>query len=158
MAIAANNSFKLASVDIKAAFLQSRTLDRDVFMKPPPDIRKEGIIWRLKKPLYGLDDASRKFWFQVKEVLREIGLKVMEGDEAFYYLHRDGELLGAVITHVDDFTLAGTENFIKEVLETISRELTVSKIEKEKFRYTGIDVSAVDNGIEVQMEDYVDSL
>ena len=62
MAVAANNSFKLASVDIRAAFLQSRTLDRDVFMKPPPDIRKEGVIWRLKKPLYGLDDASHKFW------------------------------------------------------------------------------------------------
>ena len=27
----------------------------------------------------------------------------MEGDEAFYYLHRDGELNGTVITHVDDF-------------------------------------------------------
>ena len=62
MAIAANNGFRLASVDIRAAFLQSRTLHRDVFMKPPPDIKKEGIIWRLKKPLYGLDDASHKFW------------------------------------------------------------------------------------------------
>ena len=129
MAVAANSNFKLASVNIRAAFLQSRTLDRDVFMKPPPDIRKEGVIWRLKKPLYGLDDASRKFWLWVKEVLREIELNVMEGDKAFYYLHRDGELLGAVITHVDDFTLSGTESFIKEVLETISRELTVTKIE-----------------------------
>ena len=48
--------------------------------------------------------------------------------------------MGAVITHVDDFTLAGTELFIKEVLETISRELTVSKIERDNFRYTRIDV------------------
>ena len=95
-------NIKLASVDIRAAFLQSRTLDRDVFMLPPPNIRKPGIIWRLKKPLYGLDDTSQKFWLQVKEVLKEIGLKVMEGDEAFYYLHRDGELIGAVITHVDN--------------------------------------------------------
>ena len=34
MAIAANSDFKLASVDIRAAFLQSRTLDGDVFMPP----------------------------------------------------------------------------------------------------------------------------
>ena len=40
MAVAANNGFKLASVDIRAAFLQSRTIHRDVFMKPHPDIRK----------------------------------------------------------------------------------------------------------------------
>ena len=52
----------------------------------------------------------------------------MEGDEVFYYLHRDGELIGTIITHVDNFTLAGTEAFINEVLETVSRELTVSKI------------------------------
>ena len=49
--------------------------------------------------------------------MKTIGLKVMEGDEAFYYLHRDGDLIGTVITHVDDFTLAGTEAFINEVLE-----------------------------------------
>ena len=66
--------------------------------------------------------------------MREIGLKVMEGDEAFYYLHQDGELIGAVITQVDDFTLAGTEDFIKEVLETVAKELTVSKIERDSFR------------------------
>ena len=82
----------------------------------------------------------------------------MEGDEAFYYLHRNGDLMGAVITHVDDFTLAGTKEFIKEVLEAVERELTVSKIEKDKFRYTGIDVSTVGDGIEIEMEDYVESL
>ena len=46
-------------------------------------------------------------------------------------------------THGDDFTLAGTEEFIKEVLETVGRELTVSKIEKGKFRYRGVDVTTV---------------
>ena len=59
---------------------------------------------------------------------------------------------------MDDFTLAGTEDFIREVLETISRELTVSKIEKDNFRYTGIEISTTNNGIEIQMEDYVESL
>ena len=55
----------------------------------------------------------------------------MEGDEAFYYLYRNAELIGTVITHVDDFTLAGKDEFINEVLETVSRELTVSKIERD---------------------------
>ena len=58
LAISANSDFKLSSVDIRAGFLQSWTLDRDVFMLPPPDIKKPGMIWKLKKPLYDLDDAS----------------------------------------------------------------------------------------------------
>ena len=64
----------------------------------------------------------------------------MEGDEAFYYLYRNGDLIGTVITHVDDFTLVGTEAFVNKVIETVSQELTVSKIERDNFRYTGIDV------------------
>ena len=47
LAIAANNGFKLASVDIRAAFLRSIKLDRFFFVKPVPDILKEGIIWSL---------------------------------------------------------------------------------------------------------------
>ena len=62
MAVAANEGFQLASVDIRAAFLQAKTLDRDVFVKPPEDVKKNNVIWKLRKPLYGLDDASRKFW------------------------------------------------------------------------------------------------
>ena len=85
-------------------------------------------------------------------------MKVLEGDEAFYYLHRNGELIGAVITHVDDFTLAGTEEFVNEVINTVAEELTVSKIERENFRYTGIDVKTVEDGVEIDMQDYVDSL
>ena len=62
MAVAANEEFHLASVDIRAAFLQSCVLDCDVFVLPPENIRKPGKVWKLKKPLYGLDDALRKFW------------------------------------------------------------------------------------------------
>ena len=42
MAMAANSRFKLASVDIRAAFLQSKVLNRDVFVEPPSDIKKPG--------------------------------------------------------------------------------------------------------------------
>ena len=40
-------------------------------------------------------------------------------------MHRHRELIGAVITHIEDFTLAGTQEFIDEVLKAIEEELTV---------------------------------
>ena len=51
MAISTNIGFKLASVDIRAAFLQSKVLDRNVYIEPPSDVKKPGILWKLKKPL-----------------------------------------------------------------------------------------------------------
>ena len=50
-AVAANQDFNLRSIDIRAAFLQANELDREVFLMPPKDIRKEGYVWKLKKPL-----------------------------------------------------------------------------------------------------------
>ena len=86
-------------------------------------------------------------------------MKVMEGDEAFYYHHDDeGNLKGAVITHVDDFTIVGIVSFIEEVLDMIERELTISKIERDKFCFTGLDVSTKEDRIEIEMTDYVASL
>ena len=73
-AVAANLDFEIASVDIRAAFLQSKELKRDVFVVPPKDISKLGVIWKLKKPLYGLNDASRRFWLRVKEVFHGMNL------------------------------------------------------------------------------------
>ena len=59
--VAANEDFTLRSIDIRAAFLQARGLDREVFLEPPKDVKSEGKIWLLKKPLYGLNNTSRKF-------------------------------------------------------------------------------------------------
>ena len=77
-AVAANQDFKLRSIDIRVAFLQVRELDRDAFLMPPKDIRKEGYVWKLKMPLYGLNDASRKFWLRVKDLFGELLLQRLE--------------------------------------------------------------------------------
>ena len=158
MALAANNGFKLVSMDIRAAFLQAKMLDREVYMKPPEDIKKQGKIWRLLKPLYGLDDASRKFWLKVKETLTELGLKTLSGNEAFYYDNKNGKLLGAVLSHVDDFTVAGEEEFVKRIVKGVSDKFTMSKAEEDEFRFTGLDVKAKNGKIEVSMEDYASSV
>lgn len=113
----------------------------------------------MKKPLYGLDDASRKFWLWIKEVfLCEIGLCTIDGDEAFYYLNENGVLYGAILTQVDVFNIARTPDFINKVINYVGHELNVSNIEENIFSFTGLDIKVVDDGIEVSMEDYTNSL
>ena len=57
--VAGNEKWEIEGSDVRAAFLQSEDLEREVFIEPPPQRRKPGLIWKLRKPAYGLNDASR---------------------------------------------------------------------------------------------------
>ena len=59
----------LKSIDISAAFLQAEDLKRNLYIEPPKDLKEDGVVWRLKKPLYGLNDAGRRFWLRIKKIL-----------------------------------------------------------------------------------------
>ena len=63
-----------------------------------------------------------------------------------------------MLTHVDDFKVAGTTEFVEEIISVVERELTVSKVEEDVFRYTGLDVKTVADRIEISIEDYSRSL
>ena len=116
------------------------------------------MIWKLLKPLYGLDDASRKFYLKVRETLKNLGLNTLPGDDAVYYQHKNGKLIGMILSHVDDFTIAGTKAFVDRIIKGIKKKFTVSKIEENNFRFTGLDVKTNDEQIEISMEDYADSI
>ena len=38
-------------------------------MEPPLEKKKEGIIWKLRKLVYGMNDAGRRWFFKVEESL-----------------------------------------------------------------------------------------
>ena len=110
MALAANFHFKLASVDICAAFLHIKVLDREVYVEPPLDFKNQGIVWKSNKPLNGLDNASPKFWLRVRDIfLNKLHLKTI-GDKAFYFRNLDGDFHGAVLTHVNNFVVTAQIN------------------------------------------------
>ena len=85
-------------------------------------------------------------------------MKTLPGDEAFYYKNEGGKLKGMIITHVDDFQIAGDDEFHEKVLTKLKDTLTVSKVEKDQYRFTGIDVKKAGDSIELSMEDYAGSI
>ena len=56
---AATCGWDICSLDVKSAFLQGNMIKREVYVKPPKDIRENGRVWKLKRCLYGLSDAPR---------------------------------------------------------------------------------------------------
>ena len=43
-------------------------------------------------------------------------------------------------------------DFVDEVLSVVGKELTISKMEEDSFRYMGHDVNVISDGIEILME------
>ena len=120
----------MRAIDIRAAFLQANELDQEVFVEPPTDIRKEGVIWKLIKLLYGLKEAIINFWLHMKKVFKEVWLKTVTGDEAYYYKYKKDSLEGIVLTHMDYFSMAGNNDFLNELERKVREELNVSKVDK----------------------------
>ena len=101
--------------------LEISKLEDNEFIFTGMDVKKEGKIWKLKKPLYGLNDVSRKFWLKVREVFDECGLRILDGDEVFYFRHdKNGNFDGMVSSHLDDFILARIENFLEEITRKLA--------------------------------------
>jgi len=119
-------------------------LDIDVYLLPTKDIKKEGYIWRLKKPFYGLNYASQKFCLSVNKLFAELGLPILKGDEAMFCRKTEfGKVEGMISTCVDDFDIAGEPSFVDMITKKVSEVLDVSKLEDDKFRYTEIDIEKV---------------
>ena len=59
---------------------------------------------------------------------------------------------------MDDFLITGSDRFIEDILGLINDQLKVSKVERGKFRFTGIDIEEKPDGIHISMEDYVKSI
>ena len=101
--LAAHYRWEIQTADIKCAFLQGESIDRDIFLKPPKERYVKGILWKMKKPAYGLTDASRKFYLEFCAALKELGCTPSKYDPAMYLYYDENHILqGLALTHVDD--------------------------------------------------------
>ena len=158
LALAANQEFPIKVMDAKSAFLQGATLDRNVFMEPPIEIKKPGIVWKLRKSVYGLYDASRRWYLAVKTELKNFGMECVSGDEAFFSMRKDGELFGMTVLHVDDFLVAGKPEFLDTLGWKLKTRFTFGKIELNKFKFTGLNIEQKYDGIYVDQMEYIQSI
>ena len=66
LSIVCQRKWNLQSIDIKTAFLQGDSLKREIFVKPPPEAQCDlSILWKLKKCVYGLTDASLMWYDRI---------------------------------------------------------------------------------------------
>ena len=155
---ASTMNWELHSLDISSAFLQGNQLERPVFIKPPADICEEGKIWRLKRCIYGLNDAPREWYDRVCTEMKNLGGRISLYDRSVFMWHNEEGLEGVITTHVDDFEYCGTSAWHKRVVDKLCELFQISKKSKGAFKYIGLNINQNGDEIFVDQQTYIDGL
>ena len=150
-----SRGWKVKSFDITAAFLQGEEIDRKVVIRPPPEANCTGL-WLLRKAVYGLGDAPRKFYLKVRKELLKMGLQQSSTDPALFIHRIGGETCGVVVAHVDDFYYGGVDSFCTALMKNIKSIFSLSSESCGSFRYVGFDVVQNNENITFNQTSYLE--
>ena len=158
MALAAANKWQVKCQDVTSAFLQAKKLERKIYVIPPPECGyTEPTLWKLIRPMYGLDEASFLWYETIRDYLEEKGCKRPMSDPAFFYWHKDGKLEGILTTWVDDVFSCGTDNFKREVMELLTDRFKFGAFHQGDFKVLGMNIIHRGADIYICQDDYIKS-
>ena len=139
--ITASSKWTIQSIDITSAFLQGKEMDREVYLIPPPEYKTKGVLWKLKKCVYGLSDAARMWYDMVKDQITSAGIEKCPHDDAFFYWFRDDCISGMMSIHVDDFMFSGDSNFTELLASSVMQRFAVGSQLESEFNFLGLHVN-----------------
>ena len=152
-----HHGWVIHSLDVKSAFLQGDLLKREVFLKPPKEANTNALR-RLNKCVYGLTDASRRWYLRVDSVFKSLNMECIVLDEAVYIWRDQGSVEGIICIHVDDFIWTGSDRFKLLVIEKIWDEFYISTQDHGSFKYLGLQIDQSQGRILVDQKHYVESI
>ena len=159
LSLCASKCWKVKTTDIKSAFLQGNPIDRDVFIIPPREAEvPEGKIWKLRRCLYGLNDAARKFYDSVVMELKRLGCTQSKCDPALFYYKKKSKLCGILVSHIDDFLHSGNDIFDSEIMDKLRRRFVAGKLADSDFSYVGFRIQQDAQGIVLDQTKYVSEM
>lgn len=99
--LAVKYGLQIHQMDAVTAFLQGE-IDSEVYMYLPPGYEQENKVCKLKKPIYGLKQASRQWNKKLNTALIEIGMTRSNIDPCVYYRIIDENDMLFIAVYVDD--------------------------------------------------------
>lgn len=160
LTLANMKNWKCSSLDVKSAFLQSHKLEREIYLNPPKDIKKKDILWKIKKPIYGLKDSAKNWYCSLRSELLVLGCieSILDPTVFCYY---DGKVLkGLFICHVDDFLYGGCgdDHFKRNVIDQIVKKYDISARYDISFKYIGLNIEQMESGIKIEQKEFANSM
>ena len=159
MLTASAKNWKICSIDVASAFLQGNQIEREVYIRPPVELCDEDKVWRLKRCLYGLNDAPREWYNKIYEEFIQSGAVRSTLDNAMFMWYDENDvLIGHLVSHVDDFNYTGTDEWQRVVMNAIKGKFNISAESESNFIYLGLNVCQAAGKITIDQRHYIDKL
>ena len=158
LTVSCQRKWKVHSINIKTAFLQGEMINRDVYLRPPSEAACANKVWKLKKCVYGLTDASLRWYDRVVDFMHSTQGKKSALDPALFHWQNNNQVIGLVAVHVDDFIWCGNIEFKNTVINDLRRTFLVGKEETKCFQYLGVQLKQSLMGISMDQYHYINSL
>ncbi|XP_034684089.1 uncharacterized mitochondrial protein AtMg00810-like [Vitis riparia] len=142
-------------MDVNNAFLHG-DLHEEIYMSPPPGLqqqREENLVCRLHKSLYGLKQASRRWFAKFSEVIQSASYAQSRVDYSLF-TRKQGKSFTALLIYVDDILITGNDPVsIATTKNFLHSHFHLKDLGDLKY-FLGIEVSASKNGIFISQRKY----
>jgi hypothetical protein len=152
------HNYEIHHIDFKTAFLNG-VIQEEVYIKLPAgcgdDTNKFAI---LLKTLYGLHQAPREWYSQLKELFKSKGLNFnqSQGDPCIFYGYINNNLI-IVAIYVDDNFIIGFKKEINKLKEVLKSAFKMEDLGEISY-IIGIRVDRNNLKLELSQEAFIDSL
>ena len=127
LTVAQAKGWSVRTADVSTAFLHA-TLTEDVYIRPPAEYYPAGgVIWKLKRALYGLKNNPRLWQDHFASVMNEHDFVRTKCDSNLYY-HKSLRLY--IVCYVDDLLLLGDDDLIVSTLSALNKSLLLRETGK----------------------------
>lgn len=119
--------YSIGFADISTAFLHA-TLDENIYVWPPCEFYPKGTtLWKLKKAMYGLRQAPRRWQEHFATTMKDMGGLPLKSEPNVYYF-KDRKLW--VLCYVDDLIVIGPTKAVDDFYNELSGKLLVKVLGK----------------------------
>jgi transposase InsO family protein len=154
IALASIHNWHLHQLDVNNAFLHGE-LQEDVYMLIPPGVpqSKPNQVCKLHKSLYGLKQASRKWYEKLTSVLLQQQYHQASSDHSLFIKQADDSFT-IILVYVDDVILAGNSitEFTK-IKSILHAEFKIKDLGQLKY-FLGLEVAHSSRGISLCQRKY----
>ena len=153
----------LAVADISGAFLHA-VLEKHFLVTPPVEYHKTGVVWKIKRYLYGDKRAPRGWQDHFEKTMLELGFERLESEPGCFVKkgvkHKDTII---VVVHVDDLLSVGKRKHLNNFFVQLEKTLKLKRVEfienGKSSMFLGDHITKFKDKITLKSKDaYVDNM